>query len=433
MSRLSHLSTLCLLTLALSACSTLPTPGSGPSPEQTTYIQQKTLSAFEDPVQVAHALGGEVVFWHPESRSLLVGLKTPALLKQSTTGNLEPDQGVVQVPESTIYANGPVLWGDGPVLWGDGPVLWGDGPVLWGDGPVLWGDGLYGPVPENTASWSQLGLKEAQLSTPSAGNGITVAVLDSGLDFQHPAFPSQVLTSQNTWKDFVDNDNVPQEVGIPGNTGYGHGTAVSSIVLQMAPRVKLLPVRVLNSDGKGDLSDLVRGIYHVVDRGAQIINLSVGMPEKSAALQAALSYAASKNVLVVSSAGNSNLYGLNYPARYSGSNPMVISVGSVQTTLQKSIFSNYHETLTLSALGENIYVAYPGGLKSRGYGTSFAAPQVAGTLALALGQNANLSSSSAVQALKNSATPLNPDNPNFQNQLGAGLLNVRSFVETTRP
>lgn len=426
MSRLSHLSTLCLLTLALSACSTLPMPGSGPSPEQTTYIQQKTLSPFEDPVQVAHALGGEVVFWHPESRSLLVGLKTSALLKQSTSGTLEPDQGVVQVPESTIYANGPVLWGDGP-------VLWGDGPVLWGDGPVLWGDGLYGPVPENTASWSQLGLKEAQLSTPSAGNGITVAVLDSGLDFQHPAFPSQVLTSQNAWKDFVDNDKLPQEVGVPGNTGYGHGTAVSSIVLQMAPRVKLLPVRVLNSDGKGDLSDLVRGIYHVVDRGAQIINLSVGMPEKSAALQAALSYAASKNVLVVSSAGNSNLYGLNYPAGYSGSNPMVVSVGSVQTTLQKSIFSNYHESLTLSALGENIYVAYPGGLKSRGYGTSFAAPQVAGTLALALGQNANLSSSSAVQALKNSATPLNPDNPNFQNQLGAGLLNVHTFVETTRP
>ena len=128
--------------------------------------------------------------------------------------------------------------------------------------------------------WNMRALRLAEAHTLSVGNGITVAVLDTGVDGAHPALAGRLVPGF----DFVDFDAVPDEAGAAGDRGFGHGTHVASLVAQVAPGARIMPIRVLDAQGVGNVWVLAEGLLHAVDPdanpnsddGAKVINLSLG-------------------------------------------------------------------------------------------------------------------------------------------------------------
>ena len=219
--------------------------------------------------------------------------------------------------------------------------------------------------------------------TYANGAGITVAVIDSGVDARHPDLEGQVLPGL----DLVDPKG-------NGDTDLvGHGTTVSAIiagrnddavgVVGIAPKAKILPVRVLNEENRyNDAIIVARGVRWAVDHGARVINLSLGGNGVSAPLAAALDYAFAKDVVVVACTGNVSASATNevwYPAR----EPGVIAVAGMDRE-GAGLWSG-------SITGKETVVAAPatqlvGARSGGGYwevqGTSFAAPMVSATAAL---------------------------------------------------
>ncbi|MCX7784291.1 MAG: S8 family serine peptidase, partial [Meiothermus sp.] len=267
---------------------------------------------------------------------------------------------------------------------------WAGGWNSWAGGWNSWAGGATPPAPpsDNSLIWDRIRLHQAHRIARNFGAGVKVAVLDTGLETAHPMFTGRLAPSSE-WRDFVDNDNNPQEGASTGRS-FGHGTAVAGIVLQVAPRATILPIRVLNADGMGTLDAVVSGINHALNSGARVINLSLGSTEGAVALETILRTAASRGVYIVASAGNAGRSeGVTFPGRYSwasGMYPFVLGVGSVDNDYFLSTFSNYGNDLVISALGEQIASAFPGNRTARVVGTSFAAPLVSGALALAFGE-----------------------------------------------
>jgi serine protease len=218
----------------------------------------------------------------------------------------------------------------------------------------------------------------------SQGAGVTVAVIDSGVDADHSDLQGQVLPGL----DLVDPRG-------NGDTDLvGHGTTVSAIiagrgddsngVIGIAPKSKILPVRVLDQENRYDDAIIVaKGVRWAVDHGARVINLSLGGNGSSAALAAALDYAFAKDVVVVACTGNtspSSSDGVWYPAR----EPGVLAVAGMERdgdVLWSGSITGKETVVTAPAT--QLVGARPG---ASGYwkvqGTSFAAPMVSATAAL---------------------------------------------------
>lgn len=275
---------------------------------------------------------------------------------------------------------------------------WSGGRKAWSGGRKAWSGGLSGEpgvvLAENAEIWQRLSLALAhERLAPKLGEGVTVAVIDTGIDHRHPAFAGR-LSPPEDWWDFVDDDGDPQEA--PGEA-YGHGTIVASLVLQIAPNATILPLRVLGGDGWGLARDVAAAIEHAAARGAQVIQLSLGTEDPSPEITAALERATAQGIYVVASAGNSNREP-TYPARQAMLDTplgrMMVGVGSVDLNDQKSWFSNflpdelYDDPYDLVAFGEELYGASPNAEIAYWSGTSMAAPLAAGALALAIAEGA---------------------------------------------
>jgi subtilisin family serine protease len=299
-----------------------------------------------------------------------------------------------------------------------------------------WAGGNYTVIPENSQSWRKIGLEQAHTLAPNLGDGVTVAVIDTGIDLKHSAFQGS-LSDPATWRDFYAADAVPQEEGTLGIGGYGHGTNVAGIILQLAPKAKIMPLRVLGPDGSGDVATVASAIDWATAKGARIINLSLGSDDNSKVVQEAIGRATAKNVLVVSSAGNANRKEITYPAASatsgaSGTN--TLSVGSVDGSDVKSSFSNYASQLEVVAPGENVFAPAPGELLAAWSGTSQAAPMVAGSLALALGQTVVIPLKDLTKKLAETASDVykNPANRPYKDKLGVkGRLDLVAFLTNT--
>jgi len=435
-----------LLLLALSgalltACNSMSaTPTSalgGDRPGQTAprydYVASVPLTAMDTPETIQAELKGTVLAWNTSGCATgaadgcvaLVGMNTAATL---TAQSLALRPMVVEQNKDQFSAGGEVT-----ATMGGSRALWAGGSLLaWtGGSRALWAGGTYAPVPQNNDLWTTVHLQQAQTLAPNLGAGVTVAVIDTGLDLVHPAFQG-ALTAPSTWKDYVGGDAVPQDEGTLGTGGFGHGTNVAGIVLQVAPKAKIMPIRVLGSDGSGDVVNIANAINWAVSNGANVINLSLGASKDSKVIADAISAAAAKNVLVVSSAGNENLNKITYPAANSEKISGLLSVGSVNPQDVKSSFSNYSKDLELVAPGENVYAPAPGNLMAAWSGTSMAAPMASGALALALGQTLKVSVSSLPTALMSSAVNVytNPLNSAYtkDSQLGSGRLDLSAFL-----
>lgn len=278
---------------------------------------------------------------------------------------------------------------------------WSGGTRAWSGGTRAWSGGsgrleATGAVlNENRAIWDRLSLIVAhQVLAPKLGQGVVVAVVDTGLDYRHPIF-AQRLAARSLWRDFVEGDADPQEVG---GEAFGHGTVVASLVLQVAPNAKVMPLRVLDGDGSGDAENVAAAVDWAVASGADIVQLSLGTETPAPTIEAAVERAAAQGIYVVASAGNSNRSPTYpaYTAMLAGPiGDMSVGVGSVDLNDVKSSFSNFaledgptEDGLEMVAFGEAIYGAVPGNKIAAWDGTSMAAPLVTGALALALGDGA---------------------------------------------
>ena len=338
-----------------------------------------------------------------------------------------------------------------------GRKAWATGRKAWATGRKGWATGDPATLEDNLVVWNQIHLQQAQMLAPNWGAGVKVAVIDSGIDLNHPAFVGHLVPSTD-WKDFVDSDATPQEIS--GGEAYGHGTSVASIVLQVAPKASIMPIRVLDSSGAGDTSNIANAIAWAAQHGAKVINLSLGTDAANfdCAVQKEVALAIQNyGALMVFASGNTGDRNINYPAITVKSNPnnnsavktcraapyklvpslnanvnvASISVGSVDSNDQKSVFSSYGDKLEMLAPGENIYGPYPEDAGAAWSGTSMSAPLVSGSLALALGQP--LRSGVKVIDLPNiligNTDSVDTLNPGYGGQLGKGRLNVEKFLQ----
>ncbi len=247
------------------------------------------------------------------------------------------------------------------------------------------------------------------------GQGVTVAVVDSGIDLNHPDLVSSLYVNPGEIPgnnidddgngyvddvhgyDFVDSDSRPQDTN-------GHGTNVAGIIAAannsigatgVAPDAKILPVRVLDTSGAGSSIDVAAGIRYAADMGAQIINLSLG-GGYSRAIEQAIDYAGRLGSLVIAAAGNESSGVPGYPARFSASMSHVLSVGAIDSGSHRASFSNLvgnSGAVQIDAPGVRVTNAYLNGSYATVSGTSQAAPHVSAVAALALQANPDLSPS----------------------------------------
>jgi thermitase len=344
--------------------------------------------------------------------------------------------GLDQAPAlQSFAATSAVLETNQAKFWGSARLAWMGGSVsAWSGGSVsAWSGGIYQPLPQNTGKWQQINLQQAQQLATNLGAGIKVAVIDSGIDLAHPALKGG-LVAATEMKDYVGNDAVPQEEGVLGKGAYGHGTSVAAIVLQIAPKAKILPLRVLGPDGSGDVINVAAAINYAVSKGAKIINLSLGSDVRSDAVATAINAATAKGVYVISSSGNTANQSITYPAYDAALTTTAglysLSVGSVNSSDVKSTFSTYGVSLELVGPGEMVYGPVPGKRLGAWSGTSMAAPMAAGALALALGENVPVPRAELADRLVSRAdNQIYKQNDPYKDMLGHGRLDLGHFID----
>ncbi|MFE2878882.1 type VII secretion-associated serine protease mycosin [Streptomyces roseus] len=282
-----------------------------------------------------------------------------------------------------------------------------------------------GPAAADTIrdrQWGLTALRAEEAWGTTRGAGVTVAVLDTGVDATHPDLEGQVLEGA---------DLIGMGAGHGDRAWARHGTAMAGIiaghghggnrrqgVLGIAPQAKILPVRVILEEGdpgrakaresKGGA--LAEGIRWAADHGADVINLSLGDDSDSAHHEAAedeaVQYALAKGVAVVASAGNGGREGdhTSYPAAYPG----VIAVTAVDRGGRKAPFSTSNWYATVSAPGVDVVIADPDRSYYEGWGTSAASAYVSGAVALVKAAHPDLSPAQIKRLLEETASDAPP-------------------------
>ena len=282
--------------------------------------------------------------------------------------------------------------------------------------------------------WALTALKAETVHQETRGSGVTVAVIDTGVKSSHSDLSGNVLSGT----DYI----VP---GTSANDENGHGTHVAGIIAAlynnsrgiagMAPRAKILPVRVLDRYGSGTSANVAKGILYAVSKGAKVINLSLGSTQSSTAMQSAVAEAIRKNVLVVAAAGNRGCGLFGSPTEYPAAYPGVVGVAAVTQSLQRASFSSCGSWVDVAAPGQSIIstmIRSSVGLgcsSTADYctlsGTSFSAPYVAATGALAIAER-GWSQSTVASRLQSTATDLSP--AGRDRNTGSGFINPLKLV-----
>jgi thermitase len=446
------------LTLSLVACTSKQVQDV--QADQAGYMTKISLSPGDTQESIEAKYGASVSVWEEgdaalqiEPYAILVASKLPAGLSSQNMGTwASTGTKAYFFAGQRAQMSGTKFWADGTKFWADGTKFWADGTKFWADGTKFWADGQYGPFPENTDTWKSIGLERAQELATNMGNGIKVAVIDTGVDLVHPLLKDK-LAPASEWRDYVDNDRIPQEVGTLGVGGYGHGTNVAGIVLQVAPKARILPIRVLDRDGMGTVLSVVRAINYAVNKEAAVINLSLGAQIFVQEVEDAVQNATKRGVLVVMSAGNAGGFIVNYPAKNSceyscaagvprgdwytwlSDRNRRISVGSVDLAGKPSTFTTRNlagiHHVEIAAPGEYVVGPFPGLRAAAWSGTSQSAPIVSGLLALGLAESGrwknDVTAENLTIKLEQAAVAVNHTNPTV---LGQGRVRGDRFIES---
>ena len=289
----------------------------------------------------------------------------------------------------------------------------GSGIILWSGGPYHFKSSAF--AYKNQWAISNINLPQAHQS--SRGANVIVAVLDTGIDRTHPAFVDQ-QTGQSRLiivpgSDLVDNDNDPSEVFVSGSHAYGHGTHAAGIIALVAPQAKILPIRVLNSQGIGDDWKLVKALrliaaYNPTGDNIKVFNMSFTEPDRSDLVESVLHKTVKRRtnvlerdndpgIVAVVSAGNNSSNVPHFPAGEAAFEGAILSVAGYGPNNNLLFFSNFPPAspqprppdwrwswVNLMGPGYRIISAMPGGRYGTWSGTSMASPFAAGVAALVI-------------------------------------------------
>jgi subtilisin family serine protease len=249
------------------------------------------------------------------------------------------------------------------------------------------------------------------------GQGVKVAVIDTGIDYTHPDLAPVYKGGYNA----VTGGTDPKD-------DQGHGTHVSGTVaaardlkgvVGVAPKVELYVVKVLDKNGSGQYSWIVDGIEWAIKNNIKVINMSLGGRTGTDALAQVMKKAKEAGIAVVCAAGNDS-GAVNFPAKY----PEAIAVSASDSSDKLASFSSKGPEIVVIAPGVSVYSTKKGGGYTSMSGTSMASPHVAGLAALAVGAGAD-TPDKVRAALKNAATPLPGLKPTDQ---GAGMVDSFKLV-----
>ena len=288
--------------------------------------------------------------------------------------------------------------------------------------------------------------------TQSRGDGVIVAVLDSGVQVDHPDLAGSLWTNpgevagngvdddRNGFVDDVHGANIISPRA-SANDDEGHGTHVAGIVaaragnatggVGIAPGARIMAVKVLDANRAGNSSLLARGIRYAIDHGARILNISLNGDGTSPDLDEALRYANDNGASVVTSAGN-NSRNLDLSPSYPASSPLpaVLSVTAIEPSGSLlSVANRGLNSVDIAAPGASILSTARGSRYEHRAGTSMAAPFVAGSLALLAAARPDLAQSALRDALLQSA----PRSGSLAGMLGSGRLDVGAAMHRVLP
>lgn len=280
---------------------------------------------------------------------------------------------------------------------------------------------LDGVSPSNFYQQSALTpLRLPEAHSLSRGAGVTVAVIDTGIDFAHPLFAGKIV---GPYYDFANNDLNPMDDG--GGVGTGHGTFVSGLVLRAAPDARIMPLRAFDQTGRATSFSIARAIRFAASNGARIINMSFGLLNADGLVENAIATASSAGAFLVAAAGNDNLDRLQYPAAYAP----VLSVTSTGAGDIRAPFANYNVLVNVAAPGANLHSAFPGGGWAFWSGTSFSSALLAGEAALLVARQPSVSSTQLRTTILSSGASLDAINPNYAGKLGSVRVDFRTALE----
>jgi len=261
----------------------------------------------------------------------------------------------------------------------------------------------------------------------SRGNAsILIAVIDTGVSLTHADLVGPRLRTDIDY-DFVNNDATADD-------DNGHGTHVAGIigastnngigVAGICANCEILPVKVLDAEGSGDVESIAKGLRHAADQGADIANMSLGMDPNcgcSETLANAINYAYERGMFMIAASGNDGIEKVGYPA----SSSRVLAVGATNIAGNRAYFSNYGVQLDIVAPGHNVLSTYTTPEYDEASGTSMASPMVAGVAGLALSAR-SMSQAQLWWLLINATDSATPGS--FNNQLGFGRINAYSAL-----
>jgi subtilisin family serine protease len=216
----------------------------------------------------------------------------------------------------------------------------------------------------------------------SRGENVIVAVIDTGVDFNHEDLKNNIVSGKN----FVEIGKDPMDV-------CGHGTHVASTIaaedngcgiVGVANKAKIMPIKALDNNGSGNMQSLISAIRFAADSGVDFITMSLGSPSPSKQIENAINYAESKGCIIFCAAGNSGpSVDIMYPAKYKNT----ISIGAIDKHLNRTDFTCSGESLDFLAPGHEIIGCVPNNKYAMMSGTSMSNPYAVGLASLLLSYN----------------------------------------------
>jgi subtilisin len=208
----------------------------------------------------------------------------------------------------------------------------------------------------------------------ATGRGVTIAILDSGLEADHPALMGRVVESVAV--ELVDGE--PRVSADTAGDLFGHGTACGGIIVGLAPEVELVSVRVLGADLRGKGAAFLAGLEWAIARGVEVANLSLSSKSEAlfGAFHEVVDEACFKGITLVSAANN--VRAASYPSLFSA----VLSVAAHDVPDPWRWYHNPRPPVEFGAWGVDVPIAWKDGARTTATGNSFAAPHIAGLVAL---------------------------------------------------
>jgi subtilisin family serine protease len=277
--------------------------------------------------------------------------------------------------------------------------------------------------PSYSSSWALPKIVAPTAWDTANGSGITIAILDSGVDSAHPDLKANLVPGWN----MVENNSNTSDVN-------GHGSKVAGAAAMVANNgngsagvawgARIMPVRISNADGYAYWSTVAQGINWAADKGAKVANVSFNGVSGSSTVKSAADYMRSKGGVVVASAGNTSGF-QSYPASDS-----ILVAAATDSGDNRTSWSSYGAYVDVAAPGASIYSTVNGGGYANVSGTSFSSPITAATVALMMSANPKLSPADVNKII--TSTALDRGTAGFDQYYGHGRIDAAKAVATAK-